>query len=248
MKTLGIIPARYASTRLPGKPLLDIAGKSMIRRVYERVQAARTVDEVVVATDDTRIFDHVRAFGGAAAMTSAEHRSGTDRCAEVARARPDADRIINVQGDEPFIEPAQIDQVLAALQPGVSDLATLATPIRDAEAFQRPNVVKVVINRHGQAMYFSRSPIPHVRDLDPKDWLQEVAAYRHLGLYAFTRQALLAVSALPPSRYEQAEALEQLRWLEEGYMVAVTLTPRHYPGIDTQDDLAAARAFASDLA
>ncbi len=241
MKTLGIIPARYASSRLPGKPLLDIRGKSMIQRVYEQVRAAEKVNEVVVATDDERILKHVRAFGGQAVMTSDQHRSGTDRCAEVASQRPDIDRVVNVQGDEPFIDPKQIDRVVDALQSGQSAISTLACVLDDEEEFFRPHVVKVVINKRGEAMYFSRSPIPHARDAERGTWLSQITAYRHLGLYGFTRNALLEVAALPPSTYEKAEALEQLRWLENGFSIAVALTEKHYPGIDTWEDLEKAR-------
>lgn len=241
MKTLGIIPARYASTRLPGKPLLDIRGKSMIRRVYEQVAKAATVNEVIVATDDRRIMDHVLAFGGRATLTSPEHRSGTDRCAEVAQGRPDIDLVVNVQGDEPFIDPGQVDLVVNALQPGTCELSTLACPIGEEDDLFRPHVVKVVFNNRGEAMYFSRSPIPHVRGVERGEWLSNVRAYRHLGLYGFTRNALLEVAALPPSGYEKAEALEQLRWLQAGYPIAVALTDDHNPGIDTPEDLELAR-------
>jgi 3-deoxy-manno-octulosonate cytidylyltransferase (CMP-KDO synthetase) len=244
MKTLGIIPARYASSRLPGKPLLDIGGKSMIRRVYERVAQASRIDEVVVATDDRRIYEHVRAFGGRAEMTGPDHRSGTDRCAEVAAARPDADLVVNVQGDEPFIDPAQIDKVLEPLAGGQRALSTLACPLEQEEDWFQPQVVKVVINQRGEAMYFSRSPIPYVRDAEPGQWSTRVTGYRHLGLYGFTRASLLAVAALAPSAYEQAEGLEQLRWLEAGYVIGVAITDRHYRGVDTPDDLALARHWA----
>lgn len=248
MSALGIIPARYASTRFPGKPLADIGGMSLIERVYRQAVQAPALRDVVVATDDARIFDHVHQFGGQAFMTRADHASGTDRCAEVASYFQEYDYVVNIQGDEPFIAPEQIQ---AAVQPLLfqSDarIATLAKAIEHREDIFNANVVKVVINKHGQAMYFSRSPIPHLRGLPPEAWPGQVTFYKHIGLYAFHRAALLEVTQLPPGYYEQAEALEQLRWLAAGYAIAVTITAQETLGVDTPEDLMKARQFLKQL-
>ncbi len=238
MSILGIIPARYASSRFPGKPLVDIGGMSLIERVYRQAVQASSLAEVVVATDDMRIYDHVREFGGQVHMTRTDHASGTDRCAEVASYFQEFDYIVNIQGDEPFIAPEQID---AAVQPllfqSEARIATLAKAITLREDIFNPNVVKVVMNKHGQAMYFSRSPIPYLRGLPENDWPGHVTFYKHIGLYAFRRDTLIEVTALPPGYYEQAEALEQLRWLVAGYAIAVTLTDRETIGVDTPEDV-----------
>lgn len=238
MRTVAIIPARYASSRFPGKPLVDIGGKSMIRRVYERVGRAALIDEVIVATDDERILQHVRAFGGRVRLTRADHRSGTDRCAEVAAELNEVDFVVNVQGDEPFIDPAQIDQVIRPLQAGKAAIATLARPIKKNEELFSPHAVKVVFGPGGQALYFSRSPIPFQRDVPQSAWAAAPLYYKHIGLYGFSLSALLAITRLAPSRYEQAESLEQLRWLEGGYAIHVERTEMETPGIDTPEDLA----------
>lgn len=237
-KTLGVIPARYASSRFPGKPLVDIRGKSMIQRVYEQVGKAELVDEVVVATDDQRIFDHVRNFGGQVEMTATDHRSGTDRCAEIASRFVDADLVINVQGDEPFIDPRQIDQVVHPLLSNKeTEISTLAKKLTEAGALFNPNVVKVVFNRRRQALYFSRSAIPYFRDLDPTHWLEKGDYYKHIGIYGFRRAVLLKVAEEAPGVLEQCESLEQLRWMEAGYHIQVNITEWDTLGIDHPEDL-----------
>jgi 3-deoxy-manno-octulosonate cytidylyltransferase (CMP-KDO synthetase) len=242
-----VIPARYASSRLPAKPLLKETGKYLIQHVYERASETQCAAEVIVATDDERIFDAVREFGGRAVMTRADHASGTDRIAEVAAHLP-CDVIINLQGDEPQIEPATLDQLadLLANDSGL-DMATLATPIVDREVYLSPNVVKVVCDDRGRALYFSRSPIPMVRDgeLDfsalPPRFLQ------HLGVYAYRRDFLLRIAATPPHPLELCEKLEQLRVLGVGGKIRVGLVARAHRGVDTADDYAAfVRSYRED--
>lgn len=235
---LAIIPARYASTRFPGKPLVDIGGKTMIQRVYDQVCLAGKVDRVVVATDDERIATHVRTFGGEVLMTRAEHPSGTDRCAEVALQFPEAEWVLNVQGDEPFIQPQQIDLLAETLvRHPRHRIATLAKPVNDAEDLANPNLVKVVFSETAGAIYFSRHPIPFVRGIEPAEWCEHHTFYRHIGLYGFERETLLALAALTPAPLERAESLEQLRWLEHGYGIAVGITEMETLGIDTPEDL-----------
>jgi 3-deoxy-manno-octulosonate cytidylyltransferase (CMP-KDO synthetase) len=235
---LGIIPARFASTRFPGKPLVDIRGKSMIQRVYEQASQARCLDKVVVATDDERIFRHVLGFGGEVRMTDPAHRSGTDRCAELAQMLPEAEIVLNIQGDEPFIQPQQIDLLVDTLleRPGFA-IATLAKRIEEAEQLYNPNVVKVVFAPAQGALYFSRHPIPYLRGVPPEGWLAQHDFFKHIGLYGFRREALRSVAALPPSPLEEAESLEQLRWLENGWRIAVARTEWETTGIDTPEDL-----------
>lgn len=235
---LAIIPARYASTRFPGKPLVDIGGKSMIRRTWEQVCRAARVDEVVVATDDARIYEHVRDFGGKVLLTRAGHPSGTDRCAEAVRHFPKAKIILNVQGDEPFIQPQQIDLLADTLltRPRFS-IATLVKKIDDPALLLNPNVVKAVFSDLHGAIYFSRHPIPFVRGEAPEHWLLRHDFYKHIGLYGFRRRALLQVARLQPTPLERAESLEQLRWLEHGLRIAVGVTGLETLGIDTPEDL-----------
>lgn len=238
MKVLGVIPARYESTRFPGKPLVDIQGKSMIARVYERCSSASSLDQVIVATDDTRIYDHVSSFGGEVMMTSDRHRSGTDRCAEVAAEHSDAGIVVNIQGDEPFIDPAQIDQLVQLFDgPSGVDIATLAKKIDSEKPLLDPNIVKVVFNAEAQALYFSRSTIPFVRNLASSQWLRHHDFYKHIGIYAFRNDVLQACAGLPQGRLEVMESLEQLRWLEAGYSIKVGLTVLETIGIDTPEDL-----------
>lgn len=234
---LAVIPARFASTRFPGKPLVSIQGKSMVQRVYEQVLQVPEIQEVWVATDDARILEHVHSFGGRAVLTRADHPSGTDRCAEVCRLFPDAEYILNIQGDEPFVQPEQIQLLLQTVQAGSSGIATLAKKIEDSTLLGNPNTVKVVVNQLGQALYFSRHPIPFVRGSEPADWLELGLHYKHIGLYAFRRAALLEITQLPTSRLETAESLEQLRWLDNGYSIQVGLTELETIGIDTPEDL-----------
>lgn len=237
MRVLGVIPARYASTRFEGKALADLMGKPMIQHVYERAIKARTLDELTIATDDQRIFDAVRAFGGEVLMT-AEHPTGTNRVAEIAE-RSDADILVNVQGDEPVIEPAMIDEVVEPLlEDGSIDLGTLAHRMQSEAEYLNPNVVKVIVDQAGFAMYFSRSPIPHIK---PDGWRADVPTYRHVGLYVFRRQALLDFTQKPPAPFETLEGLEQLRFLENGYRMKVVETSYKSIGVDTPEDLEAVK-------
>ena len=237
MKTVGIIPARYASTRFPGKPLAQLAGRPIIQHVYERVLQASSIDHAVIATDDERIAEAARRFGAEVAMTAADHPSGTDRCAEVAAGLPAESIVVNIQGDEPFISPWQIDQVVAPLAGNNLPISTLAKRIQQREALFNSNVVKVVVGKEGRALYFSRSAIPHLRGIPPEQWLEHAVFLKHIGLYGFRRDSLLEVVALPRGQYEQAESLEQLRWLEAGYPVHVLETQEETIGIDTPEDL-----------
>lgn len=233
MKVLCIIPARYASTRLPGKPLRDIAGKPMIVRVYERALQARLVQDVVVATDDERIRAAVEAHGGHAVMTRADHATGTDRLAEVAARMTDYDLIINVQGDEPLIEPSVID---ALVEPFLADetltMATAKTEITDEAEQENPNNVKVITDVNGNALYFSRARIPYARVPGAK-------VYKHIGIYAYRRDFLLAYARMAQTPLELSESLEQLRALENGYRIRVVETDAVFIGVDTEEDLAA---------
>jgi 3-deoxy-manno-octulosonate cytidylyltransferase (CMP-KDO synthetase) len=237
MKVLGVIPARYGSTRFEGKALADLLGKPMIQHVYERASKAKTLDELTVATDDQRIFDAVKAFGGNVVMT-AEHPTGTDRIAEVA-SQSDADILVNVQGDEPVIEPAMIDEVVEPLLEDSSiDLGTLAHRIGTEAEYLNPNVVKVIIDQAGFAMYFSRSSIPHIK---PDGWRADVPTYRHVGLYVYRRYALLDFAQRSPAPFETLEGLEQLRFLENGYRMKVVETNYKSIGVDTPEDLEAVK-------
>jgi 3-deoxy-manno-octulosonate cytidylyltransferase (CMP-KDO synthetase) len=239
-QVVAIVPARFESTRLPGKPLALIDGKPMVQHVYERACAAPALDRVMVATDDARIADVVRGFGGDAVMTSAAHQSGTDRIAEVA-AGLDAAIIVNVQGDLPFLEPAMIDAAIAPLRDDPAlPMATVKTPIRDAQQMQNPHVVKVVTDREGYALYFSRSPLPCWRDA-----AEEILGYKHIGLYAYRRDFLLTFAYLAPAPLERAEKLEQLRALEWGFRIRVAHTDGDGIEVDTPQDLERARARVS---
>lgn len=238
--TIAIIPARYASTRFPGKPLANINGKTMIRCVYERV--ATVIDRVVVATDDERIFCEVESFGGQVVMTSANHRSGTDRCAEALdilekEKKWEADVVINIQGDEPFIRQEQIQAINSCFTDDTVEIATLVRPFDDADELINPNRVKVVIDTNSNALYFSRSVIPFIRRTGNEDWLQHHKYYQHIGMYAFRAGILKTIVTLNVSFLEKAESLEQLRWLENGYRIKTVIT--HYESycIDTPDDL-----------
>lgn len=243
-ETIVIIPARLGSTRLPGKPLAEIGGQPMIRRVYERARAARGIATVVVATDDRRIADAVRAAGGQAVLTRADHPSGTDRLAEVARGLG-ARVIVNVQGDLPFLDPRMVEALaeLHATQPDL-EMSTLCAPITDPTEFASPHVVKVVTDSHGFALYFSRAPIPHSRDGHARPGV--VLGRRHVGIYAYRRDVLLALSTLPPSPLERREGLEQLRALERGVRIRVVAWPEAagIVEVDTRADLERARAIA----
>ena len=244
-RTVVIIPARFGSTRLPGKPLAEIAGKPMIQHVYERAQRAQLVHDVIVATDDLRIITAVEKFGGRAVITPPDAPSGSDRIAHVASRLPDAEIIVNVQGDEPFLPPAMIDEAIRPLHadPQVR-VGTLARRIEDAVTLQDPAVVKVVLDSNGNALYFSRSPIPFGRDMTMTELLAGIPVYRHIGLYVYRREFLLHYTRLAQTPLEQAEKLEQLRILEHGYPIRVAVTTHHSIAVDTPSDLERARALA----
>ncbi|MGE5245035.1 MAG: 3-deoxy-manno-octulosonate cytidylyltransferase [Betaproteobacteria bacterium] len=237
MQIVAVIPARFASTRLPGKPLADIDGRTMIEHVYRRASAAASVRRVIVATDDLRIVETVRRFGGEARLTRGDHVSGTDRLAEVASGL-DCDVVVNVQGDEPLIDPRSIDRLVApfASEPSLS-MATLYRRIDNPGDLADPNVVKVVLDRAGYALYFSRAPIPHMRD--PRGGWPPL--YKHIGLYAYRRNALLVLASLEPTPLERAEALEQLRALEHGIRIKAVETPHDSISVDTPEDLETVR-------
>ena len=246
MKFIGIIPARYASTRFPGKPLAMLGGKTVIQRVYEQVSCV--LDEAYVATDDERIREAVERFGGVAVMTSPNHKSGTDRIEEAAtRLNTDADVIINVQGDEPFIQRSQLETVKQLFSDPRTQIATLGKPFESMEAVCNPNSPKIVCDVDGYALYFSRSVIPYVRGKEQAEWLQSFPFLKHIGLYAYRRDVLHAITQLPQSALELAESLEQLRWLQNGYGIRVGLTDVETVGIDTPDDLQRAEEFLKSL-
>ena len=232
MRTLCVIPARYASTRLSGKPLADICGKPMICRVLERASRAQKPEKVIVATDDERIYDAVRAEGGEAIMTRADHPTGTDRLAEVAEAYPEVDLIVNVQGDEPLIEPSVIDDLIAPFEMDENlPMATVMVRMEDAAEQLNPNNVKVIVDKLGYALYFSRSLVPYPR-------AAAGPVYKHIGIYAYRRDFLLRYARLEPTPLERAESLEQLRALENGYGIRVLETDCRFVGVDTPEDLA----------
>ena len=244
MKVVGIIPARYASTRFPGKPLALIKGKPMIQRVYEQALKSK-LDAVVIATDDVRIADAVMDFGGQYVMTSPNHRSGTDRCCEALDLlKTKYDAVVNIQGDEPFIDPKQIDLLVDLIVRDDTSLASLAKRIDDADELFSPNAVKVVVNQEGNAMYFSRNPIPFMRNVDRDEWLAKGRFYKHIGIYAYKADVLHQVARMEPSALEQAESLEQLRWLENGLAIRMALSDAENISIDTPDDLHRAEQYA----
>lgn len=242
---IGLIPARYASTRFPGKPLERLGGRTVIERVYRRVSDA--LENVAVATDDKRIMDAVRAFGGVAVMTSDRHRSGTDRVREAyTNLDSDADIVINIQGDEPFIDPEQIRLLAGCFEDSHTDIATLARRFDPAQGFEAlfdPNLVKVTFGVNGRALYFSRSIIPYVRGVEWKQWLDNAVFHTHVGIYAYRAEVLSRLAELPQSALEKAESLEQLRWLENGYNIRVAVTDAPTVGIDTPADLANAEKY-----
>lgn len=247
LRVIAIIPARYASTRFPAKPLAILGGKMVVERVYEQVK--RAIDKVVVATDDERIYNAVLSFGGEVVITSSEHRSGTDRCAEAyEKLGCEADIILNIQGDEPFIAPEQIETLIACFEREEIDIATLVKPFSsedNIEALENPNSPKVVINEAGEAIYFSRSIVPYLRGVERSEWLKYHTFYKHIGIYAFRAKSIKEVTTLPQSPLEKAESLEQLRWLESGYKIGVGVTDIETVGIDTPEDLERAEQFLS---
>lgn len=236
--TMAIIPARYASTRLPAKPLIQIRGKSIIQRVCERVAQAKAIDHFCVATDDILIYNHVKKLGFDVLMTRYDQPSGTYRCAEVLGQFPMVTHVINVQGDEPLIDPEMID-LLASYMIGQSGLkiGTLIHRIDYPDDLFNPNIVKAVVNKSGEAMYFSRQPIPFVRDFPVDQWLANGIFYKHIGMYGYTAQALLAIEKMSSHPYEQMEKLEQLTWLANGLPIQCLETHLESKGIDTEDDL-----------
>lgn len=241
---IGIIPARYASTRFPGKPLAILGGKTVIERVY--TQVASVLDEVCVATDDQRIMDAVKAFGGRAVMTRTDHKSGTDRIEEAYnKIGKDIPVVINIQGDEPFIRPEQIKAVMECFDDPSTEIATLGKPFESMDAVRNVNSPKIVVDNHNYAMYFSRSIIPFVRGVDENDWLRHYPFLKHLGLYAYRAEVLKRITALPQSSLEKAESLEQLRWLQNGFRIKVAITNAETVGIDTPDDLKRAEEILS---
>ena len=242
MKFMAIIPARYASTRYPGKPLAILGGKTVIQRVYEQVKSV--LDDVYVATDDDRIYNTVTDFGGKAVMTRAAHKSGTDRIEEAAeKIGLDADVIINVQGDEPFIQPSQIETLMQLFDAPETQIGTLGKPFESIDAVENPNSPKIVTDNRGFALYFSRSVIPYIRGKERDSWFGEYPFLKHLGVYAYRREVLAEVTKLPMSSLEKAESLEQLRWLQNGYRIRVGLTDIETVGIDTPEDLTRAEEF-----
>ena len=247
MKFIALIPARYASTRFPAKPLALLRGKPVIQWVWET--AARCMDDAVVCTDDERIMQAVERFGGRAVMTSTSHRSGTDRCYEAyQKVGQGADVVVNIQGDEPFIHPTQLQTIRACFENADTQIATLVKPFRPEdglEALRNPNSPKVVVDNQMRALYFSRSVIPYVRGAEPDEWLSRHTFYKHIGLYAYRADVLRQITSLPQSSLEVAESLEQLRWLQNGFTIRVGITDVETIGIDTPDDLMRAEVFAA---
>ncbi|MBQ8866396.1 MAG: 3-deoxy-manno-octulosonate cytidylyltransferase [Bacteroidaceae bacterium] len=245
MKFIGIIPARYASTRFPAKPLAMLGGKTVIQRVYEQVDGV--LDEACVATDDERIEAAVKAFGGKVVMTSTSHKSGTDRVQEAfEKVGRGYDVVVNIQGDEPFIQPSQLEAVKACFEDEATQIATLVKPFTEAdgwEALHNPNSPKVVVDGRMNALYFSRSVIPYLRGVEKEEWLKRHTYYKHIGLYAYRAEVLGEITRLPQSALELAESLEQLRWLESGYRIKVGITHTETIGIDTPEDLERAEKF-----
>jgi 3-deoxy-manno-octulosonate cytidylyltransferase (CMP-KDO synthetase) len=237
MKILGIIPARYASTRFPGKPLIQIEGKSMIQRVYEQASKAKNIQEVLVATDNETIADHVRSFGAQVILTKEDHPSGTDRCYEaLVNYHKPFDYVINIQGDEPFIDPQQIDE-LAAICDGNTELATQMIPVDNSEILFDRGEVKIVMNSNQEALYFSRMVIPFIKGVKENEWHKHHPYFRHVGLYAYRTDILKELTLLKPSSLENAESLEQLRWLENGYKIKLVQTSFDSHCIDTPEDV-----------
>ena len=249
MKFIGLIPARYASTRFPGKPLVLLGGMTVVERVYRRV--SEVFDEVYVCTDDQRILDAVHSFGGRAVMTRADHRSGTDRCYEAfQRIGSDADVVVNIQGDEPFIHSSQLLVLQECFSDPTTQIATLVKPfiIQDGlEALENPNSPKVVVDAQMHALYFSRNVIPYLRGIDKQEWLQRHTFYKHIGLYGYRAPVLSEITSLPQGKLEKMESLEQLRWLENGYTIKVGITQVETIGIDTPEDLQRAESYLRSL-
>ena len=237
MKIIAVIPARYASIRFPGKPLVEIDGKSMIQRVYEQAQQVKSFSEVIIATDDLSIQEHAKSFDAKVMLTSAEHRSGTDRCAEVATRIPDAEIIVNIQGDEPFINPLQIEELITCFKNEETKIATLIKKIVLEEELFNTSTPKVVVDKNLKALYFSRNTIPFQRNFPKDQWLNNHHYYKHIGIYGFRSSTLKEITALPTSSLESSESLEQLRWLENGYTIQTAITEFESFGIDHIEDI-----------
>lgn len=237
MKILGIIPSRFASTRFPGKPLVQIQGKSMIQRVYEQASKSTLLADVVVATDDVLIANEVTRFGGKFVMTASTHISGTDRCAEVIAKLPGFNSVINIQGDEPFIDPLQIDLLASCFDDAKVQIATLIKKIDSQEDLFNESIPKVVLNDRNEAIYFSRQTIPFLRNIEKTEWLERGIFFKHIGIYGYTIDALLQITRLKPAKLELAESLEQLRWLEAGFKIDTRTTSIETLAIDTPEDL-----------
>jgi 3-deoxy-manno-octulosonate cytidylyltransferase (CMP-KDO synthetase) len=247
MRILAIIPVRYSSVRFPGKPLADINGKPMVQRVYEQIKKCSSIKDIVVATDDERIINAVNSFGGKALLTLPDHQSGTDRCAEVIqRHKENFDVIINVQGDEPFIAPDQIELIASCFKNQEIQIATLIKRITQSPELFDSSKVKVVINEKEEAMYFSRFPIPFLRGLSEELWLENSVYYKHIGIYGYRTEVLSQIVKLPVHLLEKAESLEQLRWLTNGYRIQTALTELESISVDTIEDLNAARKYLNE--
>lgn len=244
MNIIGIIPSRFGSTRFPGKPLVEIGGMSMVERVYRQAIVSDVFDRVVIATDDKRIFDAVIMFGGNVVMTDSGHPSGTDRCAEVMDMIGEGfDAVVNIQGDEPFIHPGQIRLIAEAISQEGAQIATLVKRIDSEVDLFNPNQPKVVVSTTGEALYFSRQAIPHIKSVEPDAWIRNHVFFKHIGIYAYRSEVLREISRLPQGKLELAESLEQLRWLEHGYRIRVRETPFETVAIDTPEDLVRAMEF-----
>ena len=245
---VGILPARYASSRLPGKILADLGGKSVIQRAYEQCMKAKVLDDVIVATDHPDIEAAVIAFGGKVVMTDPNHLSGTDRCAEaLSKLNYQPSHVINIQGDEPFVQIEQLELLAETLLQQKAEIATLIHPIQTIEELWNPSIVKVVQATNGHALYFSRQAIPFLRDIPKEEWLSHTTFYRHLGIYGFRADVLQSITQLKPSSLETSEMLEQLRWLEAGYQIKVGITHHQSIGIDTPEDLEKALAYLAQV-
>jgi len=237
MDIIGIIPARYASTRFPGKPLIDIGGKTMIQRVIEQCKKSSILKKVIVATDDDRIFEHVKGLGHEVYMTSPDHKNGTERCHEALKLDGgNYDFVINIQGDEPFIAPQQIE-LLGSVLDRKTEIATLIKNIEELEDLQNPNIIKALKADSSLALYFSRSPIPHMRNIPTEDWMKSHQHYKHIGIYAYRVDILAKLVTLSPTPLELAESLEQLRWIENGFRIKTAITPIESMGIDVPEDV-----------
>ena len=248
MKVLGIIPSRYESSRFPGKPLVDLRGKSMIQRVYEQAKKCAAFTTVVVATDDQRIFDHVKNFGGEVVMTNANHNSGTERCGEVIESYNDNDIVVNIQGDEPLIRPEQLTDLIALFKDENVAIGTIVKKMTHEADIRNPNRIKVVLDADKNGIYFSRSPIPHVANTPHEDWLSKTAFYKHIGIYAWRLDTLKSLLDLPVSELERLESLEQLRWLYHGFKIRTVETTVETPNIDAPEDVEAVLALINRMA